>query len=131
MKPYILLNSALRQKASNEFEKNFYKLMNNSVYGKTCENLKKRQDTRLVLDDKTAKKLIEKPHCLGFRIFTENLVGVSPRKTQAMINKPFQVGFSVLNLSKLHMYKVHYEFIQKKYGGRAELLVTDTDSLVY
>ena len=129
--PYIQTNSTLRAQAKNDFEKEFFKLMNNAVYGKTCENLKKRTDIKLVTDRKKAKKLVEKPHCLGFKIFKEELVGISMRKIRVLIDKPFYVGFAVLELSKLLMYQFHYDFIQPMYGLRAELLFTDTDSLMY
>ena len=131
--PYIQKNSLLRKNAKNDFERDFFKLMNNAIYGKTCENLKKRTDIRLVNDRKDAKLLIERAQCLNFRIFNEEkgLVGVESRKTKIMIDKPFYVGFSVLELSKLHMYRFHYDVIKKDYGARAELLFTDTDSLMY
>ena len=79
--------------------------MNNSIYGKTCENQKKRTDIKLVTTDAKCKKWTEKPHCLGFRIFDETLAGVEMRKLRTMIDKPFYVGFCVLELSKLHMYR--------------------------
>ena len=102
---YIQKNSDLRALAMNDFEKEFFKLMNNSIYGKTCENQKKRTDIKLVTDEKKCKKLVEKPHCLNFRIFDEKLAAIEMRKLKTMINKPFYVGFSVLELSKLHMYR--------------------------
>ena len=105
LSPYIEKNSTLRASAKNDFEKEFFKLMNNSIYGKTCENQKKRTDIRLVTTEKKCKKLVEKPHCLGFRIFEEHLVGIELRKQKVLIDKPFYVGFSVLELSKLHMYR--------------------------
>jgi hypothetical protein len=128
---YIILNQELRTAAKNDFEKDFFKLMNNSVYGKTCENMKKRTDIKLVTDDTKRKTLTNKPHCMSYRIFKEDLVGIQMRKIKVEINKPFYVGFSVLDLSKLLMYRFHYDYIKKKYGDRAELLFTDTDSLMY
>ena len=128
---YINLNQQLRAKATNDFEKDFFKLMNNSVYGKTCENMKKRTDIKLVTKEKKLKKLIIKPHCMSYRIFTEKLSGVQLKKVKVLINKPFYVGFSVLELSKLLMYRFHYDYIKPKYQERAQLLFTDTDSLMY
>ncbi len=95
---YIELNQRLRAAATNEFEKDFFKLMNNSVYGKTCENMKKRSDIRLVTDDKKRREQTNKPHCINYRIFKEDLVGVQLRKVKVEINKPFYVGFTVLDL---------------------------------
>ena len=129
--PYIKKNQDLRAAARSEFEKDFFKLMNNAVYGKTCENMKKRTDIQLLTDEDKAKKLAEKPNCLGFKIFSENLVGVNMRKVKVVINKPFYVGFAVLELSKLHMYDFHYNYMVPKYGAKAQLLFTDTDSLMY
>ena len=103
--PYIDKNSTLRAASTNDFEKEFFKLMNNSIYGKTCENQKKRTDIKLVTTEEKSKKLTEKPHCKGISIFDETLVGIEMRKLKTMINKPFYVGFSVLELSKLHMYR--------------------------
>ena len=131
LETYITLNQNLRAGAQNDFEKDFFKLMNNAVYGKTCENQKKRTDIKLVTTDRKRRRLTEKPHCLGFRIFSEGLAAVELRKIKLLINKPFYVGFSVLELSKLHMYKFHYDHIKRRFGNRAQLLFTDTDSLMY
>ena len=130
--PYIAKNSTLRAATSNAFEKDFFKLLNNSVYGKTCENLTKRNDIRLVTDQKKCKKLIEKPHCLAFEIFSEHIAAVELQKIRCEINKPTYVGFTVLELSKLLMYGFHYDFVLPRYkNGEAKLLLTDTDSLIY
>ena len=131
LESYIVKNQNLRKEARTAFQKDFFKLMNNSVYGKTCENQKKRTDIRLVTDEQQVRKLIEKPHCKDFRIFNENLVGIELRKVRSHINKPFYTGFAVLELSKLHMYRFHYDYMKLKYGARAKLLFTDTDSLMY
>ncbi len=128
---YILLNQALRQQAWNVFLLLFRKLMNNCIFGKTCENQKNRTDIKLVTSDSKRKRLTEKPHCKGFRIFGENLAAVEMQKQQCYINKPFYVGFAVLELSKLHMFRFHYDHIKKLYGSKAQLLFTDTDSLMY
>lgn len=128
---YIMLNQELRVKSKTDFEKDFFKLMNNSSYGKTCENLKKRSDIRLSNNEQKVRELVEKPHCLGFRIFGEKLAAVELRKVPMLINRPFYIGFAVLELSKTLMFRFHYERIVPRYGGRAQLLLTDTDSLVY
>ena len=128
---YINLNQQLRAKGTNDFEKDFFKLMNNSVYGKTCENMKKRTDIKLVTNDNKRRLLTNKPHCLSYRIFGENLAGIQLRKVKVLINKPFYVGFTVLELSKLLMYRFHNDYIKPRYQERAQLLFTDTDSLMY
>ena len=131
MKQYIDLNTDLRAKAKNEFEKEFFKLMNNSVYGKTIENLRKRVDITLVNSKKKAKRLTAKPNFKKCTIFTENLCAIEMRKTQIYFNKPVYLGMCILDLSKTLMYDFHYNYIQSKYNERAKLLFTDTDSLAY
>ena len=131
MKPYIDLNTDLRAKAKNESEKDFFKLMNNSVFGKTIENLRKRVDVSLVNSEKNAKRLTAKPNFKHRTIFSENLCAIEMRKTQIYFNKPVYLGMCILDLSKTLMYDFHYNYIKPKYDERAKLLFTDTDSLAY
>ena len=131
MEPYIRKNTDLRKEAKNAFEKDFFKLMNNSVFGKTIENIRKRQNVVLVDDRKKALKLSSKPNFDRATIFDENLVAIHMKKTEVYFNKPIYVGQAILDLSKTLMYDFHYNYIKKKYGNRAELLMTDTDSLMY
>jgi hypothetical protein len=129
---YIAKNSDLGAVAHNDFEKDFYKLLNNAVYSKTCDNVLKRQDIHLVTDAKKTKRLINRPHCNGFRIFTEYLAAVSMQKLTAKIDKPTYVGFTVLEYSKLLMYRFNYDQVLKRRPDRrARLILTDTDSLLY
>ena len=131
--PYITLNTRLRSVPNNsDFEKDFFKLMNNSVYGKTCENQKKRTDIKLSTKEKELQKWIAKPHCKRFKIFDVNLAAIELRKLHPILDKPCYVGFSVLEYSKLIMYRFHYDYFLAKYGAqRAHLCFTDTDSLLY
>ena len=131
MKQYIDLNTNLRAKAKNEFEKEFFKLMNNSVYGKTIESLRKRVNISLINSKKKAKKLIAKPNFKKYTIFSENFCAIEMGKTQIYFNKPVYLGMCILDLSKTLMYDFHYNYIQSKYDERAKLLFTDTDSLAY
>ena len=131
MEPYIRKNTELRKEAKNAFEKDFFKLMNNSVFGKTIENIRKRQNVVLVDDRKKALKLSSKPNFDRATIFDENLVAIHMKKTEVYFNKPIYVGQAILDLSKTLMYDFHCNYIKKKYGNRAELLMTDTDSLMY
>ncbi|XP_035211028.1 uncharacterized protein LOC118185298 [Stegodyphus dumicola] len=112
-------------------KKDFFKLMNNSVYGKTMENVRKHVDVQLVNTEKKAKKLVAAPTFHNFRIFDNDLVGVQRLKNCVSLNRPIYVGFVILELSKYHMYNFHYNHIKKQYGERAKLLFTDTDSLTY
>ena len=131
MKPYIRKNTDLRKEAKNTFKKDFFKLMNNSPFGKTIENIRKRQNVILVDDRKKALKLTSKPNFDRATIFDEHLVAVHMKKTEVYFNKPMYVGQAILDLSKTLMFDFHYNFIRKKYGKKAELLFTDTDSLLY
>ena len=128
--PYIQLNSLLRKNATQEHEKELFKLMNNATYGKTCENVTKRSDIRLVVSKNQCKRFIEKPHCMGFRIFGENLAAIQMEKLYTKIDKPTQVGFKVLEASKLVMMRFYYDQLKVWYGDRVHLLFTDTDSFL-
>ena len=127
---YIDLNTEKRKAAKNPFEKDFYKLMNNAIFGKTMENVRKRINVELVHKEKRFKKLVAKPTFRNFKIFTEDLTAVQLFQSNLMLNKPIQVGFSILDLSKTLMYEFHYDYIKEKYP-EAKLLFTDTDSLCY
>ena len=131
LKKYIDFNTNKRTLSSNDFEKNFFKLMNNSVFGKTMENLRKRVDVRLVTDKEKLLKLASKPSYVSSKIFNENLVAVHKIKETLTMNRPAFVGACILDLSKTFMYDFHYNYIKYKYGDKAKLFFTDTDSLTY
>jgi len=123
LKRYIDINTNLRSKAKNDFEKDFFKLMNNSVFGKTMENIEKHEKKLL--------KLAAKPNYERCTIFDDNLCAVHMKKNELYYNKPIYLGMSILDLSKTCMYDFHYNYIKNKYGEQANLLFTDTDSLAY
>ena len=131
MEPYIRKNTELRKTAANNFEKDFFKLMNNSVFGKTIENIRKRQNIELVDNRKKAVKLTSRPNFDRCTIFDKNLIAVHMKNTEVYFNKPVYVGQAILDLSKTLMFDFHYNCIKKKYGNKAELLFTDTDSLMF
>ena len=131
LKKYIDLNTKLRIESKNDFEKDFFKLMNNSVFGKTIENIDNRVDIRLECDENKAIKYIAKPNYDRSTIFDENLIAIHMKKTKVYYNKPIYLGMSILDLSKNLMYHFHYNFMKNKYGDNAKLLFTDTDSLMY
>ena len=133
MKPYIELNTYLRTLATTAFEKDFYKLANNAVFGKSMENLRKRQRVELVQPEtnpKKYRKLIADPLFKGRKIFSDNLVAVHIKKGLIRMERPIYVGFTVLELSKLCMYQFYYDILKEKYGENVELAYTDTDSLL-
>ena len=131
LKQYIDFNTEKRKNAKNSFEKDFFKLMNNSVFGKTMENLRKRVDVRLVTDEKKLDKLTSKPTYVSSKIFNENLMAVHKVKETLTLNRPAYVGMCILDLSKMLMYDFHHNYIKEKYNNGARLLFTDTDSLTY
>ena len=131
LEKYIALNTKLRTAAANEFEKDFFKLMNNSVFGKTMENIRNRVDIKLVNDIKQAEKLSANTNFSHCNIFSEGLVAIHMKKTRLVFNKPVYLGMCILDLSKTLMYDFHYNYIKQKYGDKAKLLFTDTDSLMY
>ena len=101
----------MRMNATNEFEIEFFKLMNNAVFGKTCENQKKRTSIHLVNSQENFLKWTQKPQLMDVRVFGEDLAAIELQKSQLWINKPFQVGFTILDEAKLTMYRydlAHY-----------------------
>lgn len=128
---YINFNTQLRTNSTTNFHKDFYKLMNNSIFGKTMENIRRRVDIRLCTSSKQASKLISKPNFDHRTIFSENLMAVHLKKTKINFCKPIQIGMVILEISKLLMYSFHYETMKQKYGSKIKLLYTDTDSLIY
>ena len=126
LKQYIDFNTEKRKHSRYPFEKGFFKLMDNSVFGKTMENLRKRVDVRLVTNEKKLLKLSSKPTYVSSKIFNENLV-----KETLTPNRPAYVGMCILDISKTLMYDFHYDYVKKKYGSKARLLFTDTDLLTY
>lgn len=132
LKPYIDFNTEKRKLAVNDFEKNFYKLLNNSLFGKTMENIRKRINLELVNSKNRLNKLISKPNFKNRIIYSENLSGVELSKEILHLNKPIYIGFTVLELSKYHMYDFHYNVIKNFYDNDSiNLLYIDTDAFFY
>ena len=129
LKPYIDLNTKLRSKATNDADKNMFKLLNNAVFGKTCENLFERTDLKLVRTKAKALKLIAKPQFKHYTIYDEDIAGVNLEPSKVKLNKPSYDGVAILELSKILMYDFHYNSVKARYGGDAILLFSNTDSL--
>ncbi|XP_063537662.1 uncharacterized protein LOC134747016 isoform X1 [Cydia strobilella] len=141
LQQYIDLNTKLRQKASSKFEQDLFKVMINSLFGKTLENNYKKVNVQLVnqwndITNLTKKKtsaaeLIARPNFHSISIFSDNLVAVQMSSDHVMLDKPIYIGFTVLELSKSHMYDFHYSVFKPMYGNRLQLCYTDTDSYIY
>ena len=136
LKPYIDLNTQLRNSAKNPFERDMFKLKINSIYGKTMENVENRTDIKLSTQfsmnaqRRGAENYISKPTFKSCKVFEENLVAVQLGKTYINYNKPIYVGFSILDISKTLIYDFFYGFLKQRYGDKMSLLYSDTDSLV-
>ena len=115
--------------ATNDFEKDFFKLMINSVYGKTMENLRKRINVRFVNNEKEFLKYTSRPTYVTHELFDKDFAAIHEIKSVLMLNKPIYAGFTVLELSKWMMYDFCCNFLKKNFN--AQLLFTDTDSFTY
>ena len=124
------MNTKLRKEAKNEFEKDFFKLMNNSVFGKTMENVRKHRDIKLVTTEEKRSKLVSEPNYHTTKYFSENLLAIEIKKKKVIMYKPVYLGMSILDISKTLMYEFWYDYIKPKYGDRARLCYTYTDSSV-
>ena len=129
MKKYIDFNTKKRKTATNDFEKDFFKLVISSIYGKTIENLRKRTNVRLLNNEKDFLKYPSRPTYVTHKFFDEVCAAIHEIKPVLVLNKPIYVGFTVLELSKWMMYDFHFNFIKKNFN--AELLLTDTHNLTY
>ena len=120
----------LRKGAKNEFEKEFFKLMNNFVFGKIMENIRNHRDIKLVTRSEKRNKLVSEPNYYTTKHFSENLLTIEIKKTKVNMNKPIYIGMSILDISKTLMYEFWYDYIKPKYQDRAKLCYMDTDSFV-
>ena len=129
MRSYIEKNSMYRMMATNDFEKDYYKLMNNSVFGKTMENLRKRVNIDLVNTEEKLIKLVASPSYHGYKMFDEDLIAVERKKVKLLLHRPMYIGFCILDISKGFMYSFYYNILYPKFERGMKLLFTDTDSL--
>ncbi|KAK9695201.1 hypothetical protein QE152_g33023 [Popillia japonica] len=131
IKPYVEFCTVQRQKATNEFEVGFWKLMVNANFGKSMESVRKRQDLKLYSNELKAQRAINKPTFRKCVIYGENLVFIHKYKTTVSFNKPVYLGQAILDLSKAYMYDFHYNVIKREYNEKVKLMYMDTDSLIY
>ena len=130
LKKYIDFNADLRAKATNDFEKDFFKLMNNAVFGKTMENVRKHRNIKLVKTDKKKNKLVSEPNYHIMKLIDDNLAIIEMKKVKVKMNKSIYLGLSILELSKIIMYEFWYDYVKSKYMNNARLCYKDTDSFV-
>ena len=131
-KEYIDFNTRLRTAATNDFEKDFYKQMNNTVFRKTMENIRKHRNIKLVTNREAYMKAVMKPNFKSGVQFGPNLMGCEMGKIKVVMNKPVYLGQAILDLSKIVMYEFHYDYMKRKYNDdKLTLCYMDTDSLIY
>ena len=124
------MNVGLRKDAKNDFEKDFFKLMNNSVFGKTMENVRNHRDIKLVTSDKQRSILASEPNYHSSKRISKDLMIMEMKKVEVKMNKPIYLGQAILDISKTLMYKFWYDYIKPKYGDKARLCYMDIDSFV-
>ena len=130
LKPYIDMNTGLRKLAKDDFEKDLFKLMNNAVFGKTMENIRKHRNIKLVTTDKKRNKLVSEPNYHKINYISEELSIIEMNKTKVKMNKPIYLGLSILDISKILRYKFWYDYMKPKNNNNVKLCYMDTDSFV-
>ena len=128
LKPYIDVNTKLRKEAKSGFEKDFFKLMNNSVFRKTIENVRKHRDIKLVTTEEKKIKLVSEPNYHTTKRFSKNLLVIKMKMTKIKMNNPVYLGMSILDISKTLMYQFWYDYLKPKYKDKTKLYYMDTDS---
>ena len=131
LKPYIDKNTKLRKEAKNEFEKNFFKLMNNAVFGKMMENVRNHREVKLIVSEVRRKKLASEPNYHSCKVFSEDLMAIEMRKTSVFMDKPIPAGQAILDISKTLMYKLWYDYLKPQYQDKVKLCYMDTDSFIF
>ena len=130
LKRYIDMNTELRKGANNDFEKNFFKLMNNAVFGKIIENVRKRREIKLIVTEQRRRKLVSEPNYKSCTPFSDHLLAIEMRKTYIYMDKPIMVGQTILDKSKELMYHFYYDYLNPKYKENLKLMYMETDSFV-
>ena len=130
LKPYIDQNNNLRVKAANDFEKDFYKLHNNSVYGETMENVRKHRDIRLVTSNKKRSILVSEPNYYSTKHISDDLLIMEMKLREVYMNKPIYLGQAILDIGKMLMYEFWYDYLKPMYADNIKLSYMDTDSFV-
>ena len=124
------MNTELRKLAKDYFEKDLSKLLNDAVFGKTMENIRKHRDIKLVKTDKKRNKLVSEPNYYTINYISGDLSIIEMNKTRVKINKPIYLGLPVLDISKILMYEFWYDYMKPRYNDNVKLCYMDTDSFV-
>ena len=124
------MNTRLRKEAKSEFEKDFYKLMNNSVFGKTIENVRRHTDIKLVTTKEKRIKLVSEPNYHTTKHFSKNSLAIEMKKIKVKMNKPVSLGMSVLDISKILIYEFWYDYVKPQYKDKTKLCYMDTGSFI-
>ena len=130
LRPYVEMNTKLRMQAKNDFEKDFFKLMNNAVFGKTMENVRNLIDIKIVTTDKRRSILASEPNYHSTKYTSKDLLIMKMKNVEVKENKPIYLGQAILDIIKTLMYEFWYDYIQPRYGDKARLCYMDTDSFV-
>ena len=130
LKTYIDMNTELRKQSRKDFEKDFFKLMNNYAFGKTVENVRKHRNIKLVTTSRRRNQLVSEPNYHTTKRFSEKLLAIEMKKTKVKMNKPVYLGLPILEISKTLMYEFWYDYMKPKYNDNAKLCYTDTDSFI-
>ena len=132
MKEYMDSNTKLRTGATNDFEKDFYKLMNSAIFGKTMDNIREHRNIKLITSREAYLKVVMKSSFKSGVQFSSNLMGCEMGKIKVVMNKPVYLEQAILDLSKIVMYEIHYDYMKPKYNDKnLTLCYMDTDSLIH
>ena len=130
LKPCINMNLHLKKKAKDDFEKDFFKWMNNAVFGKTMENVRKHRDFKLVITERRRNYLVSQPNCHTTKFLTENSLAIEMKKSEIPMNKPACLGLSMLELCKILMYEFCYDCVKSKHSEKSKLCYIETESSI-
>ena len=109
------MNTKSRNEGKNEFEKDFFKIMNNSIFGKTMKNVRKHRDINLVTTEEKRGKLVSEPNYHTAKYFSKNWLAIEMKRTKVKMNRPIYLGMSILDISKILIYELWYDYIKPKY----------------
>ena len=130
LNPYINMNTMLRTNTTNDFFKDFFKLKNNTVFGKTIENVGKHRDIKIVTTNKQWNKFASEPNYLTIKYISEDLLIMETKKAEVKMNKPIYLVQARLDISKTLMYEFWHDYIKPKYGNKVKLCYMDTNCFI-